>query len=312
MNTQQTRLHLEFFSLKKLAALFFILLMFNATITSAALTEKNTVDVEWYSIADNIYQLRYEHHYTLFAVTQKGVVVFDPLSNDAAEHLVHAIKTVAPKKPLQAIIYSHWHVDHATGSKILQRKFGANVPIIAHEKTLAQLKKQDDKNIPLPTHTVSDKGEILHYGNTDIELHYMGYGHTDTMLIARFAKQRLIYVIDFANNDSTGWREMPGIPLDELIAMQQRLLNLDFDKVAFAHGRAGPGNKETIKRQIAYYKNLLTEVKAAVKEGLSVEDTVARVSHNLPQYRGWKNYKRWFQMNVRGVYRWVTENPASN
>ncbi|VAW50957.1 hypothetical protein MNBD_GAMMA06-1629, partial [hydrothermal vent metagenome] len=154
---------------------------------------------------------------------------------------------------------------------------------------------------------VGDKGEILHYGGTDIALHYIGYGHTNTMLVTRLPKQRLIYIVDFANNDSTGWRDMPGLPLNELVAMQQRLLNLDFDKVAFGHGRTGPGDRETIKRQITYYKNLLSEVRSAVKEGLSEDEAVISVVRNLPQYRGWKNYDRWFKMNVRGVYRWVTK-----
>jgi len=135
----------------------------------------------------------------------------------------------------------------------------------------------------------------------------IGYGHTDTMLVARLPKQRLVYVIDFASRDSVGWREMPGWPLDELIAMQRRLLELDFDKVAFGHGRAGPGDRETIKRQTVYYENLLAEARSAIKDGLSEDEAVVRAAKNLPQYRGWGNYDLWFRLNVRGAYRWVQE-----
>ncbi|VAW79534.1 hypothetical protein MNBD_GAMMA13-1949 [hydrothermal vent metagenome] len=285
--------------LKQLAVLF-MLLTFNSVVV-------NATPVEWYPIANDVYQLRYEHHYTIFVVTQKGVVAFDPLSDEAAEHLVHAIKSVAPGKPLAAIIYSHWHTDHATGANVLRREFGSDIPIIAHERTLERLKTLNNNDIPLPTRVVGDKGEILHYGGTDVELHYIGYGHTNTMLVTRLPKQRLIYIVDFANNDSTGWRDMPGLPLNELVAMQQRLLNLDFDKVAFGHGRTGPGDRATIKRQITYYKDLLSEVRTATKNGLSEDEVVTSVVLNLPQYRGWKNYDRWFKMNVRGVYRWVTK-----
>ncbi len=280
----------------------------STTIAATAQQPDNEDDVEWYPIADNVYQLRYEHYYTIFVVTDKGVIAFDPLSDDAAEHYVHAIKAAAPGKPLLAIIYSHRHTDHATGANVLRREFGDDVPIIAHERTLAYLKELADEDIPLPTHTVNDKGEVLHYGDTDIELHYIGYGHTDTMLVARLPKQRMVYAVDFASRDSVGWREMPGWPLDELIAMQRRLLKLDFDKVAFGHGRAGPGDRETIKRQILYYENLLVQARAAISDGLSEDDTVIRTALNLPQYRGWGNYNKWFRLNVRGAYRWVQEH----
>ncbi len=282
---------------------------FASTTTMAATSQQpnRDDDVEWYSIANNVYQLRYEHHYTLFVVTDKGVVAFDPLSDDAAEHYVHAIKTVAPGQPLLAIIYSHWHTDHATGANVLRREFGSDVPIIAHERTLARLKILDDNAVPLPTLTVSDKGENLRYGDTDIELRYIGFGHTDTMLVARLPKQKMVYVVDFASRDSVGWREMPGWPLYELVAMQQRLLDLDFDKVAFGHGRAGPGDRETIKRQTVYYENLLAETRAAKKDGLSEDEAVVRAATNLPQYRGWGNYDLWFRLNVRGAYRWMQE-----
>lgn len=294
------------FNPKSLSTLL-ILAVFVSTIAASAQEPAGDSDVEWYPIAENVYQLRYENHYTMFVVTGKGVVAFDPLSDEAAEHYVHAIKSAAPDKPLLAIIYSHWHTDHSSGANVLRREFGHDVPIIAHERTLARLKELDSEDIPLPTSTVSDAGRTLRYGDTDIELRYIGYGHTDTMLVARLPGQKLVYVVDFASRDSVGWREMPGWPLDEMIAMQQRLLELDFENVAFGHGRAGPGNRETIKRQTVYYENLLTETGAAIKDGLSEDDAVVRAAQNLPQYRGWGNYDKWFRLNVRGAYRWVQE-----
>ncbi len=299
------------FKQRLLSILLLILATFGSAVAISAEKQESSADVEWYSIADNVYQFRYEHHYTMFVVTGKGVVAFDPLSNEAAEHYVHAIKTAAPGQPLRAIIYSHWHTDHATGANVLRREFGRKVPIIAHERTLARLKDLGNEDIPLPTRTVSDKGETLRFGDTDIELRYIGYGHTDTMLVARLPKQKMVYVVDFASRDSVGWREMPGWPLDELVAMQRRLLDLDFDKVAFGHGRAGPGDRETIKRQTVYYENLLTEARAAIKDGLSEDSAVARATNNLPQYRGWGNYDLWFRLNVRGAYRWVQEREPS-
>ena len=49
-------------------------------------------NIEWFKVADKLYQFRYKHHYTLFAITSKGVVAFDPLSDEAAEYYIKAIK----------------------------------------------------------------------------------------------------------------------------------------------------------------------------------------------------------------------------
>jgi len=290
-------------SVKKI---LFIMMCLNSLTVFA--DNENGADVEWYPIAENVYQLRYEHHYTMFVKTDKGIVAFDPISTDAAQYMVKAIRQVFPDTKLNSIIYSHRHEDHASGANILRKAFGKDVPIIAHQRTLAYFKDNLNEDIPLPTTIVDDSGKTLRLGDTDIELHYLGYGHTNTMLVARLDKQKLVYVIDFASHDSVGWRYMPNWPLDEMIAMQKRLLKLDFNKVAFGHGRAGPGDKETIKRQIKYYENLIKEAKQGIADGLSEDETVERAVKRLAQYRGWGNYDYWFRMNVRGAYRWVEEN----
>jgi len=75
---------------------------------------------------------------------------------------------------------------------------------------LSRLKRWDDPEILLPTETISGKGTVLQYGDQKIELNYIGYGHTDSMLVARFPKQRLVFIVDFANNDAVGWTDLPG------------------------------------------------------------------------------------------------------
>ncbi|VAW92483.1 hypothetical protein MNBD_GAMMA21-519 [hydrothermal vent metagenome] len=269
---------------------------------------KPDAEYDWFEITDNIYQFRYQHHYTLFAVSSKGVIAFDPLSNEAARYYITAIKTVAPNQPLLAIIYTHWHVDHSSGAKILKQEFGDMIPIIAHERTLNRLIRWNDPEILLPTDTVSDKGVALRYGKMEIELIYLGYGHTDTMLVPRFPEQKLVFAVDFANNDAVGWRDLPGWHLGELISMQKRLNELDFDVVAFGHSM--PGDKNTIKRQSEYYQDLIMQTRFALKQGLSEDDAVVAITGNLAKYKQWKNYDNWFRLNIRGAYRWAQENAS--
>jgi len=259
--------------------------------------------IEWFKVADNLYQFRYKHHYTLFVTSSKGVIAFDPLSDEAAEHYISAIKTVAPGQPLIAIIYSHWHIDHSAGARILMREFGNNIPVIAHERTLARLKRWDDPAIILPNKLIGDEGKLLHFGDVDIDLNYLGYGHTNNMLVPLFPKQKLVFVVDFANNDAVGWRDLPGWYLGELVAMQERLNRLDFNTVAFAHGK--PGDKSTILRQSEYFKKLMSLAKLAFEKGLSEDEAVKDIEPKMSDYKHWHSYDDWFTLNIRGAYRWV-------
>jgi len=281
-----------------------LILMLGLSVNLPAKTEKGSDSVsEWFKVADNTYVFRYKFYFTLFVKTENGIVAFDPLSNEAAEQYVKAIREAVPGAKLSKIIYTHWHTDHSTGAKVLRREFGRNIPILAHKNTYTRLKELTDSDVPLPTKTVTNDGLVLNDSANPIELKYLGYAHTDTMLIAYLPKQKLVFGVDFVNHDSMGWRDLPGVDIDELISMQKRLMKLDFEKITFGHGR--PGDRKVVMRQINYYETLLREATNAINEGLT-EDEAAK-SIVLEKYKNWENYDNWFTMNVRGAYRFVKE-----
>ncbi len=258
---------------------------------------------EWFKVAKNTYVFRYQFYFTLFVSTEKGIIAFDPLSNKAAEWYVKAIREAVPNAKLKAIVYTHWHTDHATGANVLRREFGKDIPIIAHEKTYKKLKKSGNRDVPLPTKKVSNAGLVLNDSKTPIELKYLGYAHTSSMLIAYLPKQKLVFAVDFVNHDSMGWRDLPGVDIDDLISMQKKVMALDFTTIAFGHGR--PGNKEVVARQISYYQTLLREAKKALGRKLSEDQSVKSITMN--KYKNWQNYDNWFKLNVRGAYRFEKE-----
>lgn len=283
-----------------LSIVFMLGALFNTRVMSAKLSQFKKSDVqEWYKVANNAYVFRYKFYFTLFVKTDKGVVAFDPLSNEAALPYAKAIKQALPGTPLRAIVYSHWHTDHSTGATVLRNIFGKNIPIIAHARTKKRLIKLDNKDVPIPTVTVKDEGMLIKDNASPIELRYIGFAHTDTMLIAFLPKQKLVFAVDFVNNDSMGWRTLPGVDFNELLKMQRHLLKLNFKVITFGHGR--PGDRQVVERQIGYYNNLLVEARRAISKGLTEDEAVKQVS--LPQYKEWNNYDSWFKLNFRGAYR---------
>ena len=286
----------------------FVLLFSNQAVGVELSPFKKSNKQEWFKVAQNVYVFRYTFYFTLFVKTDKGVVAFDPLSNEAALSYAKAIKQALPGAPLRAIVYSHWHTDHSKGAGVLRNVFGKNIPIVAHARTKKRLIKLGDKDVPIPTLTVSDEGMLIKDQVSPIELRYAGFAHTDTMLIAFLPKQKLLFAVDFVNNDSMGWRTLPGVDFNELINMQRRLLKLDFKIITFGHGR--PGDRKVVDRQIGYYSNLLIEARRAIKKGLTEDEAAKQLS--LPQYKSWNNYDSWFKLNFRGAYRFEKQRMKNN
>lgn len=249
-----------------------------------------------------------ESYFTNFVVTSTGVVAFDPLSDSAAKEYVKVIKRVAPNKPLLAIVYSHLHTDHISGARILRHHFGQDIPIIAHERTLQHFQRFDVPFVDLPTDTVSDEGKRYQFGNRTIDLHYLGKAHTGSILIPVIPEISFAYVCDYANNDVVGWVDLPGIDISEMVAMQRRTLSLDVDTVSFCHGP--PATRKAIERQIEYYQTVYKVAKQARDKGLS-EDEAAE-SIELPQYQHFRNYRDWFEGNIRAMYRWAGRTGAES
>jgi hypothetical protein len=48
----------------------------------------------------------------------------------------------------------------------------------------------------LPDETVGNKGRSLKLGGTTLELKYVGLNHSDSTLVMRLPKEKLIFVVD--------------------------------------------------------------------------------------------------------------------
>ncbi|MEN8374203.1 MAG: MBL fold metallo-hydrolase [Gemmatimonadota bacterium] len=252
-------------------------------------------------IDDGIYAFRWNFHNAFFVVAPEGVVVVDPISEDAARQLAEEIRAVAPDAALRAIVYSHDHADHATGANALRAALDSDAPIIAHEAAAPKLAARNDPALPVPDITYR---EILTLGSAErsVELHFLGRSHSDNMTIVLVPEQRVAFAVDFVSHDRVGFRELPDYHFPEFFETLGRLPDLEFDTVVFGHGPAG--DRSSIERQIAYYGDLREAVEAAVEEGLSEDETAARV--RLEAYADWGQFEDWGPLNVRALHRWAS------
>jgi glyoxylase-like metal-dependent hydrolase (beta-lactamase superfamily II) len=250
-------------------------------------------------IAEGVFRFRWQGHNTLFVVTPRGVMAFDPISITAAATYAAEIKRVAPGVPLAAVVYSHSDADHATGATALITGMGQqNVPIIAHEAAVAPIRRAASPDLPIPTMTFAERLSLAHLGRR-VELHYLGRSHTDNMLVGFVPDAGIVFAVDFVSNDRVGFQQLPGYYFPDLFDALTGLLNLPFTTVVFGHGP--DGDRASIQRQVAYYDDLRAAVRRAIAQGLTEDQAAAQV--RLDAYARWGQYEAWFPMNVRAMYR---------
>src|SRR4051812_35208215 len=143
---------------------------------------------------ENVYIFRGGGHQSMFVVTSAGVIATDPIGYGRPQMVntyIEEIKKVTDK-PIKYLVYSHHHNDHISGGKPFK---DAGATIVAHKRTLERIKQQNDPAMVPPDETFT-KQRTLKLGNTALELTYLGLNHSDSTIVMRLPKEKLIFVVD--------------------------------------------------------------------------------------------------------------------
>ena len=142
---------------------------------------------------DNVYIFRYQGHQSMFIVTPDGVIATDPISERRpAKPYIDAIQAVT-KAPIKYVIYSHSHFDHIAGGKPF-KDLGAT--FIAHKNAKARILQLKPDDVVVPDQVVDDQ-KIIKLGGTTLELNYVGKNHSDSTLVMRLPKEKIIFTVDW-------------------------------------------------------------------------------------------------------------------
>lgn len=272
------------------------------TLLFASLTEAQQPEFETTEVADGVYQFRYQSHNSLFVVGPRGVIAFDPISPEAAVHYAAEVQRLAPGKKLLALVYSHDHADHISGGPTMLRVLG-DAPIVSHERAFAKIAAAEDPARLPPDITITEKA-VLRASGRVVELYHLGRTHSDNMLVAYMPESKLAFAVDFVAHDAVGYRDLTDWHYPELYEAIRRLKQIPFETIVFGHGPAG--DRSSIDRQLEYYEDLRTAVKAALDSGASKEQVAEQL--DLEQYRAWRGYDDWFSMNVEKMYEWLSSD----
>ena len=247
----------------------------------------------WREVGDRVFVRRYsEWHGEPFdqnagvVLGADGALVIDTrASHRLADALIAELRELTAL-PIAAVVNTHHHWDHSWGNarflpapiwghvrcgpRMLERSAGTRRRILEEEPRLAA--ELDEVVVTPPTHTIEEQGS-LDLGDRQVELRYLGMGHTDNDIVAIVPDAAVLFAGDLLEDDappSVG----DGYPIAwaETVA---RLLPLATGAVVPGHGTVGA---RALVERLAGEFALLAELGRDVVRGAIGPDEAGRRS----------------------------------
>ena len=252
-------------------------------------------------IAGDLYRFQNNFHYSVFLVTDEGVIVTDPINPDAAEWLKAEIDKRFGQ-PIKYLIYSHDHVDHIAGGEV----FAETATVVAHEKAKATI-LGEKRPTAVPDITFSDRMTITLGGKT-VELTYVGRGHSDNMIVMNFPAERSLFAVDFITVNRLPYKTLSDAYFPDWMDAIKTVEAMDFDILVPGHGVLGAKSDATAHR--AYLQDLYDAVLAAARQGQTLEEM--KESITLEAYKDWGQYEAWLPLNIEGMAKQIALHRRGN
>jgi glyoxylase-like metal-dependent hydrolase (beta-lactamase superfamily II) len=238
---------------------------------------------------DNVYIFRNGNHQAMFVVTKDGVIATDPVAYGrptGAQQYLDEIKKVSDK-PVKYLIYSHHHYDHIAGGKAFK---DAGAKIVAHRRATERLKQLADPSTPLPDESIGNSGRTIKLGGTALELKYVGLNHSDSTLVMRLPKEKIIFVVDLLPVGRMPGRGMIDFYPLEAEASIKKILAMDWERLIPGHPDSGGrlGTKKDAAEQLAIQQEASAEMKKLGQGGKCWEP--AEKEFSLPKFANLPGY----------------------
>ena len=247
---------------------------------------------------ENVYIFRNGNHQSMFIVTKDGVIATDPVAYGrptGGQQYVDEIKKVTDK-PIKFLIYSHHHFDHIAGGKAFK---DAGARVIAHKNATARLKVLQDPHTPLPDESVGNK-KVIKLGGTTLELHYLGLNHSDSTLVMRLPKEKIVFIVDTIPVGAFPGRGFIDIYPLETEEFLKKVMAMDWERMIPGHpgqpnGRLG--NKDDVKAVLTLMQEASAEMKKMGQAGKCWDE--AEKEFKLEKYATLPGYANGLQFVAR-------------
>ncbi len=244
-------------------------------------------------VKGDVWRFQNNFHFSVFAVTEEGVVVTDPINAEAASWLEAEVERRFDR-PVVALVWSHSH-DHAAGGAV----FADTAVTIAQEAAPEAIDG-------VPVEVRFSERMSFRLGGHSFELTALGPGHGSDMLAMVIRPENVAFVVDVVSPGRLPYRDFPRTDIEGLIAQIRAVEALDFEILAPGHSRLGTRADATEARR--YVEWLKDAVAAELRAGRPVEEIV--VNLDTSAWAHMHAYDMWRELNIEGMARWLTESGA--
>lgn len=252
-------------------------------------------------ISDGLYRFQNNFHFSVFLVTEEGILVTDPINADAARWLKSELASRFGK-PIKYLVLSHDHADHSAGGEV----FSDTATVVAHENARATI-IGESRPTAVPQLTFSDR-MTLHLGGQQVELIYPGRSHSDNLIVIHFPAQRAVFTVDFITVRRLPYRNLSDAYFPDWIDAIKAVEQIDFDILVPGHGETGTKADATNHR---YYLQVLYDaVLDAARRGLTLEEMQQTIT--LEEFSHFGQFEAWRPLNIEGMYRQISLHRRGN
>jgi len=246
---------------------------------------------------EGVYIFRAGGHQSMFVVTNAGVIATDPIGYGRPQMVKTYIEEIrkVTDKPIKYLVYSHHHNDHISGAKPFKE---AGAIIVAHKRAKDRILAQNDPEM-VPPDEVFSKQRTLRLGGTALELTYVGLNHSDSTIVMRLPKEKILFVVDVLPVGQVPGRGMIDFyPLEVEDSIRQ-MLAMDWERLIPGHPGPGDrlGTKQDAQDQLDLLRYASETVKAAAREGKCWDQAEKEVK--LPKYEKWPGYENGLPLVIR-------------
>jgi glyoxylase-like metal-dependent hydrolase (beta-lactamase superfamily II) len=282
-----------------LAAVVFALAAF--AMASQPVSAQQEVKRSITEIAPNLYRFQNNFHFSVFLVTDDGVIATDPINADAAKFLEAEIRSRFNQE-IKYLVLSHDHADHSSGGEV----WADTATVIAHANAKPVI-IGEQRPTAVPDLTF-DETMNIELGGQTVELIHVGRNHSDNMIVMHFPAQRALFAVDFIPVKGVAFRDFPDAYLPDWQDSLRRVETMDFDILVPGHGPVGTKADVTAFRE--YMDDLWAAVKEAVRAGKTVEQAQAEIK--LEKYADWGQFENWGPLNIAGAHRIFSQQSRRN
>lgn len=238
---------------------------------------------------EGVYVFRNGGHQSMFVITPAGVIATDPIAYGrptGGQDYVNEIRKVTDK-PIKYLVYSHQHYDHIAGGQAFK---DAGAVVSAHRLAKERLQKLGDPHTVPPDEAVPDSGRTITLGGTTLELSYHGLNHSDSTLVMRLPKEKIVFIVDAIPVGSLPGRGMIDFYPLETEEFMQKVLAMDWERLIPGHPGPGDrlGTKKDVEEQLKLLRAASAEMKQLAQDGKCWD--AAEKEFKLAGYESWPGY----------------------